>query len=102
MCSDKSVVFAYQSLFDNPTLRKNSMRSGERVRHPGDCMDDVELLGELARARAQVEAHGSGGGRLDAVLAFEGELDRRVQLRRDQVRGTWDRFVVVAGARTVR
>lgn len=43
---------------------------------------DADLLRALVRARAAVEAAGTGGGRLQWLTALEAELDRRQAARR--------------------
>ncbi|GAA1236224.1 hypothetical protein GCM10009657_09820 [Oryzihumus leptocrescens] len=59
-------------------------------------MGDVELLPDVARS--QIDAQSSAGGRLHAL---EGELARRAQSALERVRGVWDRFHALAGARRV-
>jgi len=58
----------------------------------GLSMTDVDLLRQIARARALMETLSTAEGRLDRLLALEAELDRRVQLRRDRARGAWAGF----------
>lgn len=55
-------------------------------------MTDLDLLRQVARARALVEGLGTAEGRLERLVALEAELDRRVQLRRDRARVAWAGF----------
>jgi hypothetical protein len=48
----------------------------------GTQLSDPELLRAIARARADVLDFGSGGGRLDVLIALEAEMDYRLAMRR--------------------
>lgn len=45
-------------------------------------ISDADLLRALAGARAEVDALGTGDGRLERLVALEDEVDRRVESRR--------------------
>lgn len=45
-------------------------------------ISDADLLRALARAREEVDALGTGDGRLQRLTTLEEEVDRRVESRR--------------------
>jgi len=45
-------------------------------------VSDADLLRAVVRARAGVDAPGTGGGRLQWLNALEAEMDRRLAARR--------------------